>query len=359
MAKVQGLKALLRMGEDIIEKLGGAPATGGPAAGGGVTPNSFNTTMRQIEGASDWGGVTEAARRAANSAYGMSTEQVGLALPALRSAISRVKSSGAKAGEKWKASEQAAMERLRMFEERVEALAGGAGGKKPPTKTTAAAADEPPDIDGFINLAKENVNNIKNYGEAEGLANMMVTLRGSQPQLYKRLEDEGIVESIQDATVTTLIRAMNNRKSVSEIETLIAGMGAPLRTFLKEAKAGENAILSALSRNKVRLLKKAYKDAEKLPAGEDTKQVALIEQYILRQKDIGGLSDTQIEALRLSGSKTRVALKAKRNNLPPEGGAPAQSGRRTPPNRGGGGADPLARPLDEGLGAPYNDPVPY
>lgn len=348
MAKSAALRSLVSMGRRLIDDLGGTPSTG-------VTSGYLDSTVKRIDDASDWGQLSNAANRAKNSVAGMTTDQVGVVLPALRRSIDRISKSGAKEGDKWVQSRAAAEERIRMFEEQAQALAGGSGAKVPPGKKTAAGAAEPPDADKFIEGVKQNIKEISDYGEAEEFSNLLVSMRESQPEIFERLRSEGLVDAIRDATVTTLIRTLNNRKAVNQVDEVLNRMSPGFRAFLSESSDVNIKIREAVSRNKVKLIKKAYDDAVKIYAtnpAEGSRRMQLIDDYIVAQQSrttpsgqaASVFSETQVNSLRAS----RVAARGKMGGTPPpEGGAPARSGRRTPPGEGSGGADPLAQPLDQ------------
>jgi len=353
MAKSAALRGLIDMGRRLIKDLGGTSSAG-------VTPNYFDGTLSRIDQASDWGELSNAANRAKNAVTNMTTGQVGAILPALRRSIDRISEAGVEDGDKWVRSRAAAEERIRTFEEQAQALAGGSGAKVPPSKKTAAAADEPNNVDSFVEGVKNNIKEISDYGEAEQFSEILVTMRDSQPEIFDRLKSEGLVDAIRDATVTTLIRALNNRKAVNQVDEILGRMSPGFRAFLSESSDSSTKIREVVSRNKVKLLKKAYDDAVKIYAtnpAEGVKRVRLIEKYILAQKSrttpsgkaASVFSPTQVESLRASGTAARGKMEniKMKGTPPPEGGAPARSGTRTPPRGGSGGADPLAVPLDQ------------
>lgn len=349
MAKSAALRGLIDMGRRLIKDLGGTSSAG-------VTPNYFDGTLSRIDQASDWGELSNAANRAKNAVTNMTTEQVGAILPALRRSIDRISEAGVEDGDKWVRSRAAAEERIRTFEEQAQALAGGSGAKVPPSKKTAAAADEPNNVDSFVEGVKNNIKEISDYGEAEQFSEILVTMRDSQPEIFDRLKSEGLVDAIRDATVTTLIRALNNRKSLKEMDDILNRMSPEFRGFLTEASDANAKIRDVVSRNKVKLLKKGYDDAARIYATNPAKGnewMAYADNYILSQQGRTTASgqaapvftDTQVASLRAS----RVAAwgKMSGSSVIPDSPPPTRSTRRTTRQTGQGGADPLAVPLDQ------------
>lgn len=330
-----GIRGIIELANKLRQSLSGASK---PRPG--LSPNQYDSSIKRLGDAADWGKGRDAVRRAGNQLYGATDEQIDGLIAAMRGTLDRLKKSKVADGENWKSSRAGFDDMLSNAEARAIAARQSA---KEVGDADAIAAN-------LLAKIKETMPESNNFEDLDGLAQAFSRL-GDTP-VFDQLVKEGLVQALAENGVSALLRTFARAGNVSDIDTHTARFASSeLRNILNSNPEQIATIRAAAADARVRLLKRDYAKTGRLAAKNPnaaSAQLTKIDSYIRRR--MAGQYPMFDENQRNALAAARTAAFGKISTSPllgaqPGTAAPGAARRNVAPRSAD--ADPLARPLGE------------